>query len=311
MNHPLGQVALALSGGAALGFGHIGALRALEEQGIKPAWLAGTSAGALIGALYARGLSISAIEAIACQIDRKKTIHLLSPFIPRGGLADARNLVTFLNEILGENTCIEDLQIPFIAVSVDFQTGDTLYLNKGNLVDAIRASISIPGFFKPVEANGTFLVDGGLRENLPLCILREFNPDTLIGVNVLKIKQLRFDGYFTGIDSGQTIDRSETDHFFERVTSALMPNRRTPTKDLPNIPYSSIHSLMILMTELANKEIRLADPDLVIQLDLSFMKLWEFWRAREAIEAAYEDARFQIIDYLKRRRTNKNYLSLR
>jgi len=106
----LGKVAVALSGGGALGLAHVGALKALEEFNVKPAFLSGTSAGSIIGAFYARGLSISEIEDIVLSIDRKKTFSLLSPSIPQGGLIDPKNFVSFMENIIGKDTLIEDLK---------------------------------------------------------------------------------------------------------------------------------------------------------------------------------------------------------
>ncbi|MBN2601762.1 MAG: patatin-like phospholipase family protein [Candidatus Marinimicrobia bacterium] len=297
----LGKTAVALSGGAALGLAHVGVLKALEEFNIRPAFLAGTSAGSIIGAFYARGLSISEIEDIVLSIDRMKTIHLLSPSIPLGGLMDPKNFVSFMEEIVGKNTLIEDLQIPFVAVTVDFRNGNILYLNKGRLVDAVRASISIPGVFRPLKANGSLLVDGGLRENLPLRALEKFDYDTLLGVNVLKTRQLKLDGLFTGIsvDKPQKPNDNEPDNFLERITNAIQINKLKKLDHLPRLTYVGYQSILILLSELSNKEILASNPDLVLQIDMSGFQFWEFWRGKEAIETGYREACEQLTDFFK------------
>jgi len=300
MNKDLGKTAVALSGGGALGLAHIGVLKAMEELGIRPAVLAGTSAGALIGAFYARGIPVSEIEKLALSIDRVGTLRLLNPSIPRGGLLDMRNIEQLFQMHLGKETRIEDLSIPFIAVTVDFQTGDILYVNRGNLVDAVLASIAIPGVFKPVDANGTLLVDGGLRDNLPLRVLREYEHDTMIGVNVLKTKELKLEGYFSSVDRNKKISKEEPDNFFERITQAVRMGRANREQNIPlRLTYIGYQSVLILLSELSNKEILIANPDLVIQLDLSHMHLWEFWRAAEAIKIGYESAKRQLQEFLK------------
>jgi len=296
----LGKVAVALSGGGALGLAHVGALKALEEANVKPAFLSGTSAGSIIGAFYARGLSISEIEDIVLSIDRKKTFSLLSPSIPQGGLIDPKNFVSFMENIIGKDTLIEDLNIPFVAVTVDFRNGNILYLDHGRLMDAIRSSISIPGVFKPVKANGTLLVDGGLRENLPLSALKKFNYDTLIGVNVLKTPQLKFEGLYAPIIPTKEIPENKGDTFFERITNVLQIARQNHLNHLPRLTYIGYQSLLILMTELSNKEIQMCKPDLVLQLNLSKLQLWEFWRGREAMEIGYRESHEQLADFFDR-----------
>lgn len=295
----LGKTAVALSGGAALGLAHVGVLKALEEFNIRPAFLAGTSAGSIIGAFYARGLSVSEIEDIALSIDRKKTFSLLSPSIPQGGLMDPKNVTAFLENIVGKDTLIEDLKIPFIAVSVDFRNGNILYLDRGRLVDAIRASISIPGVFKPFEANGTLLVDGGLRENLPLSALKKFNYDTLIGVNVLKTPQLKLAGLYAPITPTAKTPVEKGDSFFDRITNAIQIARQNHLNHLPRLTYIGYQSMLILLTELSNKEIQINNPALVLQIDMSTFQLWEFWRGKEAIETGYREACEQLTDFFK------------
>jgi len=296
----LGKVAVALSGGGALGLAHVGALKAMEEFGVKPSFLSGTSAGSIIGALYARGFAISEIEDIVLSIDRKKTFHLLSPSIPQGGLMDPKNFVTFMEDIVGKNTRIEDLEIPFVAVTVDFRNGNILYIDRGRLVDAIRASISIPGVFKPFEANDSLLVDGGLRENLPLGALKKFNYDTLLGVNVLKTPQLKLDGLYASVAPTKETPEDKGDTFFERITNAIQIARQNHLNHLPRLTYIGYQSLLILITELSNKEIQMYNPDLVLQLNLSKLHLWEFWRGKEAMEIGYRESHEQLADFFDR-----------
>lgn len=296
----LGKVALALSGGGALGLAHVGALKALEERQIRPSFLAGTSAGSIIGALYARGLSVSEIEDIVQSIDRKKTIYLLPPSLPLGGLMDTKNFMSFMEGLVGKETLIEDLEIPFVAVTVDFRNGNILYLNKGRLVDAVRASISIPGVFKPLKANGSLLVDGGLRENLPLRALKSFDYDTLIGVNVLKTPKLKMEGLYTEIKTDKLNYKPENgaDNFFERILNAIQINKLKKLDHLPRLTYVGYQSILILLSELSNKEILACNPDLVLEIDMSSFNLWEFWRGKEAIDVGYNDARIQLENFL-------------
>lgn len=298
MKRPLGRVALALSGGGALGLAHVGALKAFAEFNIKPAVISGTSAGSIIGAMAALQIPVAEMEKIVLAINKKRTVYLLSPTIKTGGLLDLKNFVTFMEEILGKDTLIEDLEIPFIAVAVDFQNGNILYLNRGRLVDAVRASVAVPGIFTPVEANSTLLVDGGLRDNLPLRVLKEFPHDTLIGVNVLKTPQLKFEGMLAPINLKKPVEEKETDSFFERITKVIQTGIQKHLRNFPPLTYITYHSLLILISELSNKEIQIVKPDLVVNLNLSGLKIWEFWRGKEAMDIGYRETKEQLQQYL-------------
>jgi NTE family protein len=294
----LGKVAIALSGGGALGLAHVGALKVFEENDITPKFVSGTSAGSIVGALYASGMSVAEIEKIVLSVDRKKTFQLLAPSLPRGGIIEPNEFVAFMEDIVGKDTMIEDLALPFVAVAVDFRNGNILYLDRGRVVDAIRASISIPGVFKPMEANGTLLVDGGLRENLPLSALKNFNYDTLIGVNVLKTTELKLDGIFTPISAKNKYEKDEPDNFFERIVEALQMRISNRLNHLPRLTYVGYQSILIMMTELSNKEIQICNPDLVLHLNLSKIQPWEFWRGKEAIEIGYRESTEQLQEFL-------------
>ncbi|HHE39222.1 MAG TPA: hypothetical protein ENL20_11720, partial [Candidatus Cloacimonetes bacterium] len=143
------KVGLVLGCGGAKGLSHIGVIKFLEDNDIKIDFITGSSIGALVGGAYAGGLSIKEIENIALETDLTSTAKLFSPGFGKSGLVTGTNVQKFLTSILG-NKNIEDLQIPFTAVATDIITGEEIHFNKGNLVEAIRASISIPIVFQPV-----------------------------------------------------------------------------------------------------------------------------------------------------------------
>ena len=292
------NIAVAFSGGAALGIAHIGVLKAFEEYKIKPNFVSGTSAGAVAAAFYARGFSASEIEDLALSIDKKQTLKLFAPTLNKGGLIDGKNICDFIRHYLGDVN-IEDLPIKYIAVSVNLQNGDILYINQGNLISAIRASISIPGVFLPYEANNTFLIDGGLRTNLPLHVLRSFDPDYLIGINVLKTKQLKLGGTFVKINNDNTDEKSRDENFFYKIAEAIKTGNFNRQMQIPRLTKIGYLSLKILLSELSNKEIELTNPDMNIEVDVSHIKLWEFWKAKEMIRIGYEAAKESIVRSLK------------
>ena len=152
------KIGLALGSGAARGFAHIGVLEVLEEEKIPVHYIAGTSAGALIGGLYASGLGIKELKEFAYQTDWKKVVILLAPSPSKSGLVSGERIEKFLRSFLG-NKKIEELPIPFACVATDILSGEEIIIDKGDLVNGIRASVSIPGILTPVILDGRILAD--------------------------------------------------------------------------------------------------------------------------------------------------------
>ncbi len=176
------RVGLALSGGAARGMAHIGVLRALEESAIPIDAIAGASAGALVGGLYAAGLSIAQLEAMA---RRFRWRHMGRVGFSRLGLQSNAPMEKFLRATL-PITRFENLRIPFAALATDLVNGTAVVMrDKGDLTFAIRASVCLPAFYVPVrDPEGRLLVDGGLVANLPISYTRDLGADIVIAVDV-------------------------------------------------------------------------------------------------------------------------------
>ena len=208
------KIGLVLSGGAARGLAHIGVLRAIEEQNITIDAVAGTSMGAIIGALYAAGYSVDAIEIIATELDwayaltddperdrlpfkRKQddfkflvknrlTLKDGEIRFPTG-LLQGQQLDLVLNDLFASvptNKSFDDLAIPFRAVATDMASGDEVLLDSGNLAQAVRASMSIPGLLAPLELDGRLLVDGGIANNIPVSVVKSMGVDRIIAVDI-------------------------------------------------------------------------------------------------------------------------------
>jgi NTE family protein len=175
-----GKIGLALGGGAARGLAHIGVLKVLEEQRIGIHFIAGTSAGSLIGSLYCAGFSWQRIKDTARDIDWS---DLVSPTWPTLGIVSPQKLEKTLNRLLGSKR-FEDLNIPFRAVAVDITSGEEVVLGSGSVARAVRASCSIPGIFEPTELEGRLLVDGGLMNDVPTDVVRDMGADRVIGVDL-------------------------------------------------------------------------------------------------------------------------------
>ncbi len=178
---PKRKIGLALSGGATFGAAHVGVLQVLEENGIHPQMVAGTSAGALVGAAYCAGVPLSEIENLF------KTMNwpTLLKFSIRNTLSifDTQPMEDFLRKQIGDIE-FKDLKIPFSAVACDIHTGARVVLDQGPLAPAVRASAAIPGLFSPVEIDGRLLVDGGIVDNLPVDQVRAMGAQYVISSDV-------------------------------------------------------------------------------------------------------------------------------
>jgi NTE family protein len=159
------KIGLALSGGATLGAAHIGVLQVLEREGVRPDFVAGTSAGALVGAVYCAGVPLDELADIFINM---KWPALLKLSITKPiALFDTQPMEAMVRKVIGDSE-FSDLEIPFAAVACDLMTGERVVLQSGPVAPAIRASASVPGVFTPVELNGRLLVDGGVVDNLPV-----------------------------------------------------------------------------------------------------------------------------------------------
>ncbi len=187
MNGPANpkKIGLALSGGAARGLAHIGVIRALEHAGIPIDIIAGTSAGAIIGASYAWDKDVARMTRDALEANWKRMTPLLDVCFPRTGLIKGRKIQDLIATYVGgEETEFKDLKLPFACVASDIDTGEEVVMDSGNVAEALRATISIPGIFTAAPYNGRYLVDGGLTTPVPVQTVRDMGADFVIAVNV-------------------------------------------------------------------------------------------------------------------------------
>jgi len=219
---PPAKIALALGGGAARGFAHIGVIKSLEAQGISPDIIVGTSAGAVVGALYAAGLDGFQIQELSMNMEEDQIIDGSGMYrcIAETVVSDNRGCIMgqalqdFINKNLG-NRPIEKLNKLFAAVATNLSTGEMIVFRTGNTGMAVRASSSVPVFFQPVTINGQDYVDGGLVAPVPVSVARSLGADFVIAVDISDRPK---DRKTTGIVDimwqtfsifGQTINRSE------------------------------------------------------------------------------------------------------
>ena len=174
------KLGLALGGGAARGFAHIGVIKALEAQGIIPDIVVGTSAGAVVGALYAAGNNGFELQKLAHKLDETK---LADWSMPDRGVLKGEGLQKFVNDAVA-NRPIEALKRSFAVVATDLHSGEAILFRTGNTGMAVRASATVPGVFKPVAINGHEYVDGGLSSLVPVRFARQIGADVVIAVDI-------------------------------------------------------------------------------------------------------------------------------
>ena len=176
------KLGLALGGGAARGFAHIGVIQVLEENGIKPDMVVGTSAGSVVAAFYATGKTGAQLQWLADSMDESQLTDWTVPFMSRGmlrGEALGRYINTQLN-----GAKIEDLKMPLGIVATDLQTGDGILFRRGDIATAVRASSAVPSVFEPVRIGNKDYVDGGLVSPVPVRYARQMGADTVIAVDI-------------------------------------------------------------------------------------------------------------------------------
>ncbi len=195
------KTGLALSSGAARGLAHIGVLKAFEEEGIPVDYIAGSSMGALIGALYSAGLPPKVMEGLALSLGRK---HIFDWQLTRLGVISGKKIEDMLN-LLTRGQCFADTKIPLAVVATDINEGSLIVIKEGPLTTAVRASIAVPGVFPPVEYGQRLLADGGILCRLPVNEVKEMGADIVVAIDVgLYIKETTINNLFDVIS--QTID---------------------------------------------------------------------------------------------------------
>ncbi|QAA76879.1 MAG: hypothetical protein BIP78_1113 [Candidatus Bipolaricaulis sibiricus] len=178
------RLGLALSAGGPRGIAHLGVLRLLCEAQIPVHAIAGASVGSYVGGLFAAGVPLEQIGQFWDEMGFLKTARFLLPTFPWRGWSSGIELQRALVGIVGERR-IEDLSVPFAAVATDLQTGQPVAIRQGRLADAIRASLSVPGLFVPVDLGGRTLIDGGVVHPLPVDVVREMGAEVVVAVDVL------------------------------------------------------------------------------------------------------------------------------
>jgi NTE family protein len=284
------SVGIALGGGAARGFAHIGVLRRLLAKGIKPDIIAGTSIGAVIGGCYAAGY-LDALEAWARQLTRRRIFGYLDFNLGGSGLIGGSRLAAKLSEELGDLT-FQDLPIRMSAIATEIGTGHEIWLTRGRLVEAMSASYALPGIFPPVRIGGRWLMDGALVNPLPVSAARAFGARLVIAVN------LNADNFGRGTiiqDHGPNTDdelvRATALHGGLRVRAeSLMKRQFLGAPGRPGLSTVMIEAFQVVQDRITRARLAGDPPDILISPRLGRINLFDFHRADEIIELGAEAA---------------------
>ena len=302
---------IALGSGAARGLAHIGVLKVLEEKNIPVGALAGTSIGALIGALYAAGVPVTQMEQVALEIDWRSMTKLLDPVIPLSGLTDGRKLITFIGGLLPVRT-FEELNYPLAVTATDINTGEAVVIKQGDLLEALRASLAFPGIFSPAVFGQRVLVDGGLCKPLPTDVVRDMGTDKVIGICTIpkvdkkspeafltRRKNHREPGKWKDIFNASRIEQA----FRTAIGQEFNGDNSTDTGVRPpNIFKVCAQSVAIMENVINDLQTNQSPNELILRPQLDDITLLEFHRAEEIIAAGETAARESLsqIEYLLR-----------
>ncbi len=297
------RIGLALGGGSARGWSHIGVLRALNEAGIYPDVIAGTSMGAVVGGCYVAG-ELDALEEFARGLTRRKVLGFLDFNLAGSGLIHGQKLCDVLQARLNRVN-IETLDNKFVAVATEIGTGHETWLSRGSLVDAMRASYALPGIFKPVLVEGRWLFDGALVNPIPVSVCRALGARYVIAVNVntdvcgrgTVVSHLEA---LPPLDVAPQAPLEQSDGVLARngraVKKLLQRQLFGRSEDAPGISRVMMEAFNIVQDRIARSRLAGDPPDSIIAPRLPSFGLFDFHRAEAMIQCGITAAKREIDD---------------
>ncbi len=277
------KIGLALGSGSARGWAHIGAIRALEERGVKPDVICGTSVGALVGAFYAAG-ELDKLEKWVTSLAWTTVVRLMD-LTWRGGLIRGQRLFTLFRSTF-EDRDIAELPVAFGAVATELASGREIWLREGKVLDAVRASCAMPGLFTPVIRNGTLIVDGGLVNPVPVSMCRALGADLVIAVDLSWGKLGPYRERGRGKEERAVAPR-EIPGWVGKLRSGWLERMQSKSKAedvvIPSIFEVFTTALDIVEMKVARSRLAGEPADVLLTPLLPDFATMDFHRAREAI----------------------------
>lgn len=292
------KVAIALGSGAARGWSHIGVISELKALGIEPEIVAGSSIGALVGAAYAAD-QLDRLEHWTKALDWKGILKYLDPSLLGGGLIQGEKLSALVTQYV-EDLHFEDLPRQLGVVATELETGREIWFREGPVMQAVRASIGLPGVFTPIAHQGHWLVDGGLSNPVPVSLCRAMGADLVIAVNLNGDIVGRHFRHVKRKDAAVAESTEETlwDRLAVQLKSSLSSRRDMlftrllgEGRDSPGLYEVLASSLNIMQDRLTRSRMAGDPPDIILTPRLSQLGLMEFDRATLAIEEGHQAVR--------------------
>ena len=249
------KIGLVLGAGGARGYAHAGVLKVLQENNVPIHCIVGSSAGALIGGLYSANVSVDDITTLITEISMLKLAGIFLPSFEKGGLVRGEKIKKMLEPYVGGKR-IENLPIKFSCNATDLHSGAKVIFKKGDLINAVRASISIPGIFTPVSMNGKLLIDGGVVDPLPVAMAKNMGADFIVAVNVIR-------------SSGDFI----------------LSKKKSDKDTIPKILDLLGSTVVIFQRNIIKEELKLAGEHVLIEPKMNDVGIFDFRKGESAIKA--------------------------
>jgi len=300
-------VGLVLGCGSSRGWAHIGAIEALEEENIPIDFIVGCSVGAYVGAIYAGG-SIQSLKEFVLKMDGKKVFSYFDIVLPRSGILDGTKR---LKELFSIHTDVQDfseLNIPVMMVATDLETGKKVVLKSGDILDALRASMSMPGLFAPAWVKDRWLVDGGLVDPVPVSVARAMGADIVVAVDlssgtVSKKKRQKQKTQSEEIPLKQAVHKNELIKKLSEYYESAELSFKSKINDLfkkeastPDIIETVTTSIAIMQDRINRINLAVTPPDVLIRPHLGELKMLDFDQVEHVIEEGYTKAKEKIGD---------------
>lgn len=314
------KVGLALGSGGAKGLSHIAVIEYLKNMNIPIDMISGSSIGAVVGAVYLSG-NLSKLKEDMLLFSRKEFLGIADITLPKSGLIKGNNFIKFLTKYIPSDAKIEDLPKPLGIVATDYYTGKPIIFRKGNILDAVRASVSIPGVIVPASYGDTFLIDGGVANPLPIDVVKKMGAGLTIAVNLhpgLRVSQIKkyvkrgaekiginifpedFN-YASGKESVKIVDEKNTHTgWFKNIEQWL--SREKDKYQYPSIFEVLFQSIDIMEYVNTRNQLKYHTPTVLIEPDLLNTGTLDFHDAKNIITAGYAamaEKRFQLVRKVK------------
>jgi len=304
------KVGLVLGSGSSRGWAHIGVIEALEAENIPIDYVAGSSVGSYVGALYASG-SLKSLKDFVLKMDGKKVFSYFDVVFPRSGLLDGTKKLKELFSIHTDVADFSELKIPVLMVATDLVTGKKAVLKSGDILRALRATTSIPGLFAPVKVKDRWLVDGGLVDPVPVGVARALEADVVIAVDLnsgmvshekpkIKIaspapKTENHFAYKSELLKKMVDYYEHAENSFTSKISVLL-NRESGTPDIIETVMTSIN---IMQERITRINLAVEPPDILLQPRLGQLKMMDFDQVEQTIEEGYLSVKEKMQDIKK------------